>query len=330
MKIAFFSAHPYEKDFLNEANEQYRYDLEFFENRLTLQTVNLAKNFKVVSCFVTDVLDEAVIFTLAAQGVRLIALRSAGFNNVDVEAARKAGVTVVRVPAYSPYAVAEFATAMILALNRKVYRAYMRVRENNFSLDGLLGFDLHGKTVGIIGTGKIGTVFCKIMQGFGVRLLGYDPVHNQQCKEYGLEYINLSELYAESDIVSLHCPLTPETKHMINVNALGLMKPGVILINTGRGGLLDTKAVIQALKTGKIGSLGMDVYEEEEDLFFQDLSLEIVQDDLFARLQTFPNVLITGHQAYFTQEALKNIAETTFDNIHAFEKDSLDDSVIVQ
>lgn len=328
MKIAIFSSQPFDKKYLLQANQKYGYEIHFFEANLTPQTVNLASGFPVVSCFVTDKLDAQVIETLSRQGTQLIALRSAGFNHVDLTAARRYGLTVARVPAYSPYAVAEFAVGLILSLNRKIHRAYTRVREHNFSLEGFLGFDIHGKTVGIVGTGRIGKVFCQIMHGFGVKLLGYDIVENAECLEMGLVYTTLSEIYAQADIISLHCPLTPDTYHLINAEALEKMKPGVMLINTGRGGLVDTKALITALKTGKIGALGMDVYEEEEGLFFHDLSTTIIQDDVFARLQTFPNVLITGHQAFFTLEALTHIAATTLRNIQQFEQGHLSETLV--
>lgn len=320
MKIAFFSTYGFEKPFLIAANKRYQHELHFFESRLILATTELAKSFDAISCFVTDELNESVLFKLADNGVRLIALRSAGFNYVDIHAAREKNICVLRVPAYSPYAVAEFAVGMILTLNRKIHRAYSRVRENNFSLDGLMGFNLHGKTVGIIGTGKIGSIFAKIMYGFGCKLVGYDPIRNADCEKLGLRYVGLDELYQSSDIISLHCPLLPETHHIINASAIEKMQPNVMIINTGRGKLLDTAAVIKALKSGKIGYLGIDVYEEEENLFFKDLSEVIVQDDIFARLQTFPNVLITGHQAFFTQTAMVNIAETTLKNVDSFSR----------
>lgn len=315
MRIAFFSVHAFEAPFLLDASTPFAFKLVFFETPLNNKTVNMVEGFEMISCFVSDHLDATVLEKCAQAGVKFIALRSAGFNNVDVKTAKRLNIKIARVPAYSPYAVAEYALGMILALNRKIYRAYNRVRENNFSLEGLLGFDIHGKTVGIIGTGKIGAIFTKLLHGFGVKLLGYDIAPNDECLSYGMTYTSLAELYAQSDIISLHCPLNPETFHMINQSALEKMKDGVMIINTGRGALLDTKAVIAALKNGKIGSLGIDVYEEEENLFFQDLSLTIIQDDQFARLQTFNNVLITGHQAFFTREALVNIAETTLQNI---------------
>jgi D-lactate dehydrogenase len=270
--------------------------------------------------FVNDSVDRQVLRTLAAGGTRLVALRCAGFNNVDVAAAAEFGVTVLRVPAYSPYAVAEHTIALLLALNRKLHRAVTRVREQNFSLNGLLGFDLHGKTVGIVGTGRIGSVVARILAGFGCRLLAHDPSVNPACRELGVEYVSLEQLARESDIITLHCPLTPQTYRLINADVLQQVKPGVMLINTNRGAVIDTRAVIDALKCGRIGALGLDVYEEEADLFFHDLSGEIIQDDVFARLLTFPNVIITAHQAYFTREALANIAQTTMQNIADFER----------
>lgn len=320
MKIAIFSTHGFEKPFLTAANESYQHQLEYFDINLSSKNVVLAKYFPVVSCFVTDQLNAEVLQALVKQGTKLIALRSAGFNHVDIEAAKKLGLVVVRVPAYSPYAVAEFAVGLILTLNRKIHRAYARVREHDFSLDGLLGFDLHGRAVGIIGTGKIGSIFAKIMSGFGCKILASDPLPNEACKKLSVTYVPIEELYKAADIISLHCPLTPETHHIINQQALAQMKPGVMLINTGRGALIDTKAIIQALKQQTIGYLGLDVYEEEENLFFQNLSESIIQDDIFARLQTFPNVIITGHQAFFTREALQNIAATTLNSISVFEK----------
>lgn len=322
MKTAIFSTKTFEKPFLIAANQQNSHGLVFFENKLDEQTAILAAGFPAISCFVTDNLSAPVLTLLAQNGTRLIALRSAGFNHVDLPAAKKLGLTVARVPAYSPYAVAEFAVGLILTLNRKIHRAYHLVKEQNFLLTHLLGFDLHGKTVGIIGTGKIGSVFAKIMNGFGCNLLAFDPLPSKECSAMGVKYVTLKELYQQSDIISLHCPLNNETKHLINEQALASMKKGVMLINTGRGALIDTKAVIEALKKGVIGYLGIDVYEEEENLFFQDLSDVVIQDDVFTRLQTFPNVIITGHQAFFTKEALTNIAKTTLNNITAFEKGS--------
>ena len=318
MKVAVFSTKPYDQKFLRAANTPYRHELVFFEPRLTRETSPLATDFPAVCAFVNDQLDAAVLHTLARQGTRLLALRCAGFNHVDLAAAHEVGLTVVRVPAYSPYAVAEHTIALILALNRKIHRAYARVREGNFSLDGLLGFDLHGRTVGIIGTGKIGTGVARILQGFGCDLRAFDLFPHPECEALGVQYVTLPELFAAADIVTLHCPLTPETQNLISAQALQHMKPGVMLINTSRGALIDTRAVINALKSGKIGALGLDVYEEEADLFFEDLSNQVIHDDVFSRLLTFPNVLITGHQGFFTQEALQNIAETTLANIADF------------
>jgi D-lactate dehydrogenase len=322
MKAAFFSHHHFEKPFLAAANRAHNHNLEYFDIKLSEKTASLAANFPAISCFVTDQLNAEVLQIIVKNGTRLVALRSAGFNHVDLVAAKKFGLTVVRVPNYSPYAVAEFAVGLILALNRKIPQACAHVREHNFSLEGLLGFDLHGRTIGIVGTGKIGTIFGKIMQGFGCEILAHDPIPNEVCQSMGVKYVSMHELCQNADIISLHCPLTPDTHHLINDAMLVQMKPGVMLINTGRGALIDTKAVIQALKQKTIGYLGIDVYEEEENLFFQDLSDVIIQDDVFGRLQTFPNVIITGHQAFFTQEALKNIAEITLASISLFEKKS--------
>ncbi|MEG4271242.1 MULTISPECIES: 2-hydroxyacid dehydrogenase [unclassified Microcoleus] len=320
MKVAVFSTKSYDRTFLEAANVGGKHDLVFFEPRLNLETSVLAAGFPAVCAFVNDSLDAKTLLSIAEKGVRLLALRSAGFNHVDLAAAKDLNLTLLRVPAYSPYAVAEHAVALILSLNRRIHRAYNRVREGNFALDGLLGFDLHGKTVGIVGTGKIGALTAKILHGFGCRLLGYDVSQNPDCLALGMEYAALPELFAASDIVSLHCPLIPETYHLIGAEAIGQMKPGMMLINTSRGQLIDTKAVTKALKSGIIGYLGLDVYEQETDLFFEDLSNQVIQDDVFQRLLTFPNVLITGHQAFFTEEALKNIAETTIANITDFEQ----------
>jgi D-lactate dehydrogenase len=320
VKVAVFSTKPYDRRFLAAANERAGHDLRFFEPRLVPETTPLAAGFHAVCAFVNDRLDRPVLEALAAGGTRLVALRSAGFNNVDLDAAKALGMTVVRVPAYSPYAVAEHTVGLMLALNRKLPRAAARVREGNFTLDGLLGFDMHGKTAGIVGTGKIGTVVARILAGFGCRLLAYDPFPNDAAAALGVAYVPLAELLAASDIVTLHLPLTPESHHLVDAAAIAGMKPGAMLVNTSRGALLDTAAVIEGLKSGRIGSLGLDVYEEEADLFFEDLSSQVIQDDVFARLLTFPNVLITGHQAFFTEEALTAIAETTLANITAVER----------
>ncbi len=320
MKIAVFSPKPYDRTFLKAASAPHGHQLVFFEPRLTVETAALAAGFPAVCVFVNDCVNAEVLEILHRGGTRLVALRCAGFNNVDLEAAERLGITVARVPAYSPYAVAEHTVGLILTLNRKLHRAYNRVREGNFSLDGLLGFDLHGRTVGVVGTGKIGATLVPIVQGFGCRVLAYDPYPNPEVEARGVEYVPLPQLLAEADIVTLHCPLTPETHHLIDAAALRQMKPGVMLINTSRGALVDTPAVIEALKSGRVGYLGLDVYEEEADLFFEDLSQQLIQDDVFSRLLTFPNVVITGHQAFFTAEALTNIAETTLENVTAFER----------
>lgn len=320
MRVAVFSTKVYDREFLDRANAAHGHDLVYFEPRLLPETAPLAAGFDGVCAFVNDDLSAEVLATLAAGGTRLVALRSAGFNHVDLEAADQRGLTVARVPAYSPYAVAEHAVALILTLNRKVHRSHARVREGNFSLVGLLGFDLHGKTFGLVGTGQIGTVLARIMAGFGCRLLASDPHPNDVCRQLGVEYVSQARLFAEADVISLHSPLTPETHHLVNADSLAAMRDGVMLINTSRGALVDTGAVIEALKSGKVGALGLDVYEEEEALFFQDLSDKVITDDVFARLQTFPNVVITGHQAFFTAEALEHIAATTLDNVTAFER----------
>ncbi len=320
MKIAVFSTKAYDRTFLEAANTDHRHELRFFDPHLSAETHALAAGFPAVCVFVHDRLDATVLRELAQAGTRLIALRCAGFNNVDLKIAQGLGMTVVRVPAYSPHAVAEHAVSLILALNRKIHRDHARVREGNFALDGLLGFDMSGRTVGIIGTGKIGEVIARILKGFGCELLAYDPVVNPTCQGLGVQYVELSELYRRSDIVTLHCPLVPETHHLINAQAVDQMKSGIMLINTSRGAVVDARAVIRGLKSGRIGCLGLDVYEEEGDLFFEDLSNEIIQDDVFARLLTFPNVIITGHQAFFTRDALESIVETILGNISAFER----------
>ncbi len=319
MNVAVFSTKPYDERFLKTANESHGHTLSFLEPRLTPATAPLAAGSGAVCAFVNDDLSREVLEVLAAGGTRLLALRSAGFNHVDLAAAKALGLVVARVPAYSPHAVAEHTLALVLALNRKVHRAYNRVREGNFALDGLLGFDLHGKTVGVVGTGKIGAAFINIMSGFGCRLTAHDPYPDAAVANIA-EYVSLPRLLEEADIVSLHCPLTPETHHLISEHTLQQMKPGVMLINTSRGALVDTRAVIEALKSGRLGYLGLDVYEEETELFFEDRSSRVLQDDVFSRLLTFPNVLITGHQAFFTEEALRNIAAVTLSNVTAFEK----------
>ncbi len=319
MRIAFFSAKPYERAFFTAANAAHDHDLQYLEPKLTGATAVLANGAEAVCAFVNDQLDAEVLRTLAEGGTRIVALRSAGFNHVDLGAASELGLTVVRVPAYSPHAVAEHALALVLSLNRKVHRAYARVREGNFALDGLLGFDLCGKTVGVIGTGNIGRIFARIMRGLACNVIATDPYTDEELAKEGVIYVELDELLRTSDVISLHCPLVPGTHHLLDANAFARMKPGVMVINTSRGALVDASAAIGALKAGHIGALGLDVYEEEEDLFFEDLSLQVLQDDVFARLLTFPNVLITGHQGFFTREALTAIAETTLANITGFE-----------
>jgi len=317
-KIAFFDVKPYTVKSFQAVNRD-RFSLHFFEPRLNLATASLASGFQAVCAFVNDDLSAPVLEELARLGVKLIALRCAGFNNVDLEAANRLGLSVIRVPAYSPQAVAEHAVALLLSLNRKIYRAYNRVREGNFSLVGLEGFDLYGKTAGIIGTGKIGRCLAKILAGFGMRLLAFDRQEDQAfALETGLVYVTLDELYRQADVISLHAPLVPETYHLIDQSALAKMKEGVIIINTSRGALIDTAALIEALKSGRLGGAGLDVYEEEEEYFFEDLSDKIITDDLLARLLTFPNVIITSHQAFLTHEALHQIAQVTLDGIVAF------------
>lgn len=317
MKIAVYSSKPYEKPFIDAANADGAgagHELIYLDARLSPTTTDLARGVPVVSIFVGDDASAPVLRALHAGGTRLLALRSAGFNHVDVAEAERLGLAVARVPAYSPYAVAEHAVGLMLTLNRKFHRAYARVREQNFALDGLMGFDMHGKTAGVVGTGKIGEATCAILRGFGCRVLAFDPVKNPACVAMGVEYVPLERLYAASDIVTLHCPLTPQTKHLVNAAALAAMKPGVMLINTSRGAVVDSRALIAALKRGHVGSVGLDVYEEEGDLFFKDLSDQVVHDDVFVRLMTFPSVLITAHQGFFTREACEAIARTTIDN----------------
>ncbi len=318
IKIAVFNNKRWVQDSFTETNKDYNYDLDYLESRLYSKTTKLAQGSDVVCVFVNDELKPDVLQKLKGIGVKLIALRCAGFNNVDIEKAKELGLEVVRVPAYSPYAVAEHTLGLILSLNRKFHKAYGRVRDGNFALDGLLGFDLHGKTIGVIGTGKIGQIFIGLMKGFGCQIIAYDKYPNKELEKNGVQYVSLNELYNKSDVISLHCPLTYETYHMINTMAIEEMKDNVMIINTSRGKLIDTAAAINGLKSKKIGYLGLDVYEEEEALFFEDLSETVIQDDQFVRLQTFPNVLITSHQAFFTKEAIGNISATTFANIKEY------------
>jgi D-lactate dehydrogenase len=316
VRIAVFSTRPYDRRFLAATNDEegHGHELTFLDET----TVSLADGHDAVCAFVNDVLDRTVIEQLAAAGVRMITMRCAGFNNVDLEAAQEHHLTVARVPAYSPYAVAEHTVALMLAVERRLHRAYNRVREGNFALDGLLGFDLRNKRVGIIGTGKIGQIVARILRGFGCSLRAYDPFPNPEVRDYGVRYVDLDTLFAECDVITLHCPLTPETHHIIDAEALTKTRPGVMIVNTSRGALINTPDVIEALKDGRIGNLALDVYEEEGDLFFEDLSDRVITDDVFSRLLTFPNVFITAHQAFFTEEALTNISQTTLANASAF------------
>jgi D-lactate dehydrogenase len=315
LKVAVFSTKKYDQESLTNANVTHGHELHFFEARLCPETAPLAIGMDAVCVFVNDNLSKSVLEGLAEAGVRYVALRCAGFNNVNLRAATHFGMQVVRVPAYSPFSVAEHTLGLMLCLNRKLHRAYNRVREGNFALDGLLGFDLSRRSVGVVGTGKIGETLCQLLSGFHSRIYAYDLQPNPVCQELGVEYVDLDTLLEQSDVVTLHCPLTLATKHMINDESIARMRDGVMLINTSRGALLDTQAVIRGLKDRKIGYLGLDVYEEEEELFFEDLSGTVLQDDVFARLLTFPNVLITGHQAFFTEEALGSIAHTTIQNL---------------
>lgn len=320
MKVAVFSTKLYDRQFLEAANTDNQHELSFFKPQLNPDTAILAAGCEAVCIFVNDQADSLTLESLAARGTRLIALRCAGFNNVDINAAASLGIKVVRVPAYSPYAVAEHTIGMILNLNRKYHRAYNRVREGNFSLDGLMGFDLYGRKVGIVGTGRIGVLVAQILKSFGCEVFAYDLYKNPECQALGVDYMELPDLYAISDIISLHCPLTPQTHHLISNEAINQMKPGGMLVNTSRGALIDAQAVIKGLKSGQIGYLGLDVYEKESGLFFEDLSGKIIHDDIFQRLVTFPNVLITAHQAFFTENAMQNIAQTTVNNITTIEE----------
>jgi len=321
MKIAVFSTKSYDRRFLEEAN-QGEHELRYLDAKLDLDTLFLASGYEGICAFVNDQLDGAVLTGLKELGVRLIALRCAGYNNIDLNAAAELGLTVVRVPAYSPHAVAEHTVALILSSNRKIHRAYNRVREGNFSLDGLIGFDLNGRTVGVIGTGRIGEITARILNGFGCKILAYDLYPNADLVGM-LEYVDLKTLVESSDIITLHCPLTPETHHIIDTSTIGRMKTGVMLVNTSRGALINARAVIAGLKSGKIGSVALDVYEEEADVFFEDLSEQVLHDDVLARLLTFPNVLITSHQAFLTTDALQSIASTTLTNIAGFADGSI-------
>lgn len=317
MKIAVYSTKSYDRKYLELVNVKYNFDLEFFDFMLSKRTAKMAEGCQAVCIFVNDNADREVLTELAQIGVKIIALRCAGFNNVDLEAAKELGLSVVRVPAYSPEAVAEHTVGLMLTLNRRIHRAYQRTREANFSLEGLIGFNMHGRTVGVIGTGKIGLAVMRILKGFGMHILCYDPFKNPAAEELGATYVSLDELYAYSHVITLHCPATPENYHLLNAEAFKKMKDGVMIINTSRGTLIDTQAAIEALKSRKIGALGMDVYENERDLFFEDKSNEVILDDVFRRLSSCHNVLLTGHQAFLTEEALTSISDVTLSNIHA-------------
>jgi D-lactate dehydrogenase len=317
MRVLVYDTHSYDQSFLDTANEG-RHELVYTTAQLDVHTAALAQSYDAVCLFVNDAATAPVMERLAACGVRMIAQRSTGFNNLDLEAAARHGITCMRVGYYSPYAVAEFAVGMLQTLNRRLHRAYNRTREFNFRLAGLLGHDIHGRTVGVVGTGKIGAIFAQIMQGFGCPILAYDVRENPECVELGVSYVPLDDLLRRSDIISLHVPLMPQTHHMINAESLALMKPGVMIVNTSRGGLIDTEALIGAIERGQLGAVALDVYEEEEGKFFRDLSDEVMDDDVLARLMTFPNVLVTGHQAFFTHEAMTTIAETTIRNLSDF------------
>jgi D-lactate dehydrogenase len=331
MRTAIFSTHRYDQNSFEEANGSFKHELVFLTATLESATASLAAGFPAVCVFVNDRLDAPVLAQLAKGGTKFVALRCAGYNNVDLRAAEAHGVTVVRVPAYSPYAVAEFTVGVLLALARQICRGWLRVRENNFSLDGLVGRDLHGKTVGVIGTGRIGVLVAKAFKlGFSCDVVAHDVYRNPDLEKIGVRYVELEDLLRNRDIVSLHCPLTPQTRHLINEKTLALTKPGFLLVNTGRGALVDTRALIDALKSGKVGGVAMDVYEQESGLFFEDLSNEVIEDDVFQRLLTFPNVIVTGHQAFFTREALAAIAQTTLQNIADLEAGNPDPARLIR
>ncbi len=317
-KIAFFDAKPYDKKSFMETNKDFGFDITYFDAHLNAQTATLSGDFNGVCVFVNDIIDRVVIENLIKHGVEVIGLRCAGYNNVDFKTAYNK-IHVVRVPAYSPYAVAEHAAGLMLSLNRKIHKAYHRTRDGNFSINGLLGFDMHEKTAGVLGTGKIGKCLISILKGFGMKVLAFDPYPDEKyATESDVNYVSLNKIYKYSDIISLHCPLTKDTEHIIDKKAINHMKKGVMIINTSRGKLIDTQALIGGLKSGIIGAAGLDVYEEESDYFFEDKSTELITDDMLARLLTFPNVLITSHQAFFTQEALYNIAQITLSNFKEF------------
>ncbi|OZV68645.1 2-hydroxyacid dehydrogenase [Winogradskyella aurantia] len=318
MKIAVFSTKPYDRDYFEKHPQASEYQLHYFETNLTDDTASLSKGFDAVCVFVNDKVHESVIKVLANNGVKLIALRCAGYNNVDVNSAKAHGLKVVRVPAYSPHAVAEHTMALILTLNRKTHKAYNRIREGNFSLNNLMGFDVFGKTIGVVGTGQIGAAFCKIVKGFGCNIIAFDLYPSEELIALGVTYGSVEDVFKTSDIISLHCPLTEDTKHIVNSSSIELMKNHVMIINTSRGALINTSDIIKGLSSKKVGFLGIDVYEQEENLFFKDLSESIIQDDDILRLMSFPNVLITSHQAYFTKEAMEEITRITYENLRAY------------
>ncbi|HHF6810934.1 TPA: 2-hydroxyacid dehydrogenase [Haemophilus influenzae] len=329
MKIAIYSTKSYDRKYIELINAKYNFDLEFFDFMLNESTVRLAEHCEVVCIFVNDNGSRKVLEKLAALGVKIVALRCAGFNNVDLKAAQELGIQVVRVPAYSPEAVAEHTIGLMMTLNRRIHRAYQRTREANFSLEGLIGFNMHGRTVGVIGTGKIGIAVMRILKGFGMNILAYDPFKNPVVEELGGQYVELDELYAKSHVITLHCPATPENYHLLNREAFAKMKDGVMIVNTSRGSLIDTQAAIDALKQRKIGALGMDVYENERDLFFEDKSNEVIQDDIFRRLSSCHNVLLTGHQAFLTEEALTNIADVTLSNVYKLKSGKVFENIVL-
>jgi len=318
MRVAIFSAKNYERPLLDDLNVRHGHELVYFDTLLGPRTASLAAGFPAVSVFVNDRVDDVTLKQLDAGGTKLVATRSTGFNHIDLKAAKALGIKVVRVADYSPNSVAEFAVGLLLALNRKIPRAYNRTREGNFALDGLMGFDLVGRTVAVIGTGKIGTIFARIMAGFGCRVLGFDVHHSPEFEKIGGRYGSIEDIQADADVVSLHCPLTPQTHHLVNARTLARMKKGALLINTSRGGLVDTEAAIEALKSGQLGGIAIDVYEQEASLFFKDLSSTVIKDDVIQRLISFPNVIVTGHQAFFTREAVGTILETTLASISDF------------
>ncbi len=328
MKLAIYSTKHYDRKYIEIVNQTFGYELEFFDFKLEPKTAKMAEGCEAVCIFVNDDASREALQSLAEHGVKILALRCAGFNNVDLTAAKEFGIQVVRVPAYSPEAIAEHAVGLMMCLNRRIHKAYQRTRDANFALDGLIGFNMHNRTVGIIGTGKIGIATMKILKGFGMHILAFDPYPSPAAEALGAKYVDLKTLYSQSDVISLHCPLTPENHHLLNQDAFQQMKDGVMIINTSRGGLIDSQAAIDALKQQKIGALGMDVYENERDLFFEDKSNDVIQDDVFRRLSACHNVLFTGHQAFLTEEALTNIAETTLLNLQQLEHKELCPNIV--